>query len=279
VTDPRRLLLREGAAARALEGVVAAERYLDPAPMTVRAAATQLRGAADLLSEQQDQLLFGEGFDVLATEGGWAFGQARRDGYVGWAPVHDLRPGAPDPTHWVSALGTIALAAPQIRAPARLPLTMNALVRVETWEGEFALAEGAGWIPAVHLAPLGLFDADPAAVAERWLGTPYLWGGRGCGGIDCSGLVQQALFACGRGCPRDSDQQALLGTGIPPDRLGRNDLVCWPGHVGIMIDPDRIVHASGVQMAVVIEPLAEAISTRREVVGLPSAHRRLAKLS
>jgi hypothetical protein len=273
VSAPGRLI-HEGAAARALEGVVAADRYFEPQPMTVRAGATPLRAAADPASVQNDQLLFGEGFDLLVSERGWGFGQTRRDGYVGWVQVADLKPGAPAPTHRVGVLGSVALCAPDVRAPARLSLSLNALVRVEAREGRFARVEGAGWVAETHLAPFGLFDPDPAAVAERHVGTPYLWGGRDRLGIDCSGLVQQALFACGRGCPRDSDQQAKLGAAVEAGDLRRGDLVCWTGHIGMMVDADRIVHASGYQMAVVIEPLAEAVAARMDGAGRPTTYRR-----
>ena len=111
----------------------------------------------------------------------------------------------------IAALRTFALAEPAIKAPPKGRYSLNALVTVEAAEGRFLKVAGSGWIAARHLEPLGRFETDPVAVAERFLGTPYLWGGRDSLGIDCSGLVQQALYACGRGCPRDSDQQAATG--------------------------------------------------------------------
>ena len=275
-SDPRLTCRLDGRAARSLEGLAPADAYLDPAPHVVTVGRASLRARPDPAAEQETELLFGERFDVLLTEGPWAFGQGLRDGYVGWVEAAALRPEAAAPNCWVRALRSVALAAPSPRAPPVAFLALNALVTVETEEAGFSRLAGGGWVPSGHLAPVGLgFEADPAAVAERHLGAPYLWGGRTTAGVDCSGLVQQALFACGRACPRDSDLQASLGRPVGVEALRRGDLVCWPGHIGLMADAERLVHASGVQMAVVAEPLAAAVAARLADAGPPTGFRRL----
>ena len=130
--------------------------------------------------------------------------------------------------------------------------------------------------PRGHLAPIGAGFVEPTATAERFLGTPYLWGGRDSVGIDCSGLVQQALYAGGLACPRDSDLQARLGDPAKPETLARGDLVFWRGHVGMMLDEARLIHANAWHMAVAIEPLAEALERiARRGGGDPTAFRRV----
>jgi len=279
--DTRLIPLRDGVASRALEGIASAEVYLEPKAMACAVAATGIHRAADLDSEQMDQLLFGEGFEAVEEEGPWRWGQARRDGYVGFVLAAALAPLPPEPTHRVAALRTYAFAEPSIKARALGPYSMNSLVAVEAEDGRLAKVAGAGWMTADHLAPIGQFENDWAGVAERFLGAPYLWGGRESVGLDCSGLVQQALYACGLACPRDTDQQAGLGRGIGRADFGRGDLVFWNGHVGIGLDAPgrkggRIVHANGFHMAVAIEPLDEAISRIEAAgVGQPTAFRRL----
>jgi cell wall-associated NlpC family hydrolase len=273
--DARVTLLRDGVAGRGLEGLETAEVYLDPRPMSCIAAAAGIHRAPDAGSEQMDQLLFGETFEALEEEGAFLWGQARRDGYVGFVAAAALAPPLPEPTHRVAAIRTYAFAEPSIKARAIGPYSLNALVSVEAEDGRLVKVAGSGWVTAEHLVPVGRFETDPAAVAQRFVGAPYLWGGRESLGLDCSGLIQQALFACGRACPRDADQQEGLGRAIARAEFGRGDLVFWKGHVAMGLDAERIVHANGHHMAVAVEPLEAAISRIVEAgVGEPTSYRR-----
>lgn len=268
--DGRLVLARADLADAALQGLVKAERFDKTQAMHCVAASTAVRRDPDAASEQLDQLLFGETFRVLETGRGWGWGQADRDGYVGHVQLADLKPGVVLATHRVGVLRAYAFSRPDIKSRPLALLSLNALVAVEAEEGRFLKAEGSGWIPAVQLAPIGQVETDPAAVAERFLGAPYQWGGRESLGLDCSGLVQLALQACGRACPRDSDQQQALGRLVAETELARGDLVFWRGHVGLMLDAQRLIHANAYHMQVEIEPLAEAIAR----IGEPVAFRR-----
>ncbi|MDB5459622.1 MAG: hydrolase Nlp/P60 [Caulobacteraceae bacterium] len=272
MSDPRVTLARPDLADAALQGLIRAERFALTTAYRCAVPAAAIRRAPDAGAEQWDQLLFGEGFAVIETGRAWGWGQAARDGYVGYVRMADLAAGAVEPTHRVAALRAYAFSRPDIKsAPVGL-YSLNALVCVEAEEGRFLKAGGSGWLAREQLAPAGLFETDPAAVAERFVGAPYQWGGRESLGLDCSGLVQQALYACGAGCPRDSDMQAMLGQAVERGALRRNDLVFWRGHVGVMLDPARLLHANAFHMQVEAEPLAEAIAR----IGEPTALRRIA---
>lgn len=261
MTDARLTPLRDGIAHRALEGVESAEVYLEPRLTSCVVPAAAIRRAADGGSEQMDQLLFGEVFEVVEEEGLWLWGRARRDGYVGFVEAAALGARGAWPTHRVGALRTYAFADPSIKTRASGPYSQGALVTVDAVEGRLSHVAGAGWIATRHLSPIGEFETDWTAVAERYLGAPYLWGGRESLGLDCSGLVQQALFACGRACPRDCDMQIeALGRPIGAAEFGRGDLVFWKGHVAIGLGEGRIIHANAWHMAVAIEPLEAAVS-------------------
>jgi cell wall-associated NlpC family hydrolase len=273
--DPRLTLARPDLAAASLEGIVAAERYAPSQPMRVVAPVAPIHHAPDPASERMDELLYGEAFEALAAAGDHAWGQARRDGYVGFVPAVALAPAAGSPTHRVAAIGTYAFAEPSIKSAANGPFSLNALVRIEAEAAPFSRSADGPWFWSGHLAPIGVFEPDPAAVAERFLGAPYLWGGRTSVGVDCSGLIQQALYACGRACPRDADRQLAEGRDIGRGALARGDLVGWRGHIGMLLDAGRLIHANSHHMAVVVEPLDEA-TTRMEAAGRgPTVFRRL----
>jgi cell wall-associated NlpC family hydrolase len=277
MSAPRVTLARPDLAAASLEGVVAAARYQAPRRMSASAAVAPIWRASDPVSERMDELIYGETFDALEEVGDFVWGQARRDGYVGFVRSSDLGPAAVPATHRIAALRSYAFAEPSIKTAAIGPFSLNALVRVVAEEGGFARDEGGGWFWRAHLAPVGLgFEVDWTEVAERFLGAPYLWGGRTSLGLDCSGLVQQALYACGRACPRDADQQARLGRSVTRDELRRGDLVCWRGHIGLMVDETRLLHANAHHMAVAIEPLADVVTHMAvRAPGEPMTFRRL----
>jgi cell wall-associated NlpC family hydrolase len=258
--DPRITLARPDLADLRLEGLAPAERYAESRVMVCAVPVTAIRAAAAPDAEQWDQLLFGEVFRVLEEKDGFAWGQAPRDGYVGYVETAALVPQAAPPTHAVSAIRTYAFGKPDIKSRPDGLYSLNALVTIEAREGRFAKGVGTGWFIGDHLTPIGRGERDYVAVAERFLGAPYQWGGRESLGLDCSGLVQQALYACVRACPRDTDLQRGFFPEVAEADRRRGDLVFWKGHVAVLLDPDTILHANAHHMATAVEPLAEAIA-------------------
>jgi cell wall-associated NlpC family hydrolase len=215
------------------------------------------------------------------TEEGWAWGQLALDGYVGYLPAAALRDPGPAPTHKVAALRTLVFPGPSVKLPPAEALPLGSRLAIARIEQPFAVIASGGYVPLRHLAAIDSAERDFVAVAERFLGTPYLWGGKTSLGLDCSGLVQVALTACGFPCPRDSDmQEAALGMPLAPARglakLQRGDLLFWKGHVAIVRDHATLVHANVLHMAVAVEPIAEAIGRIRAAGSEVTSVRRLA---
>ena len=234
---------------QALEGIIPAAAYQQREAMY---CAVPVMDLTDEGGQRLDQLIYGEIFDLLHRCGERGWGRARRDGVIGWVQLDQLQSGTPLATRWVKAI------------KGRLPF--NALV-----------LDHAKDVDEASLAPVGQFENDLVAVAEAFLGCPYVLGGRTPQGTDCSGLVQQALYACGQHGPRRTKAQARLGEAVQAAHIVRNDLALWlkadsewTGHSALVVDDQSVIHATGHHGKVVIEPLAE-VETRMLAEGYQSA--------
>ncbi len=240
--------------------------------MQVRVPVAAVREAPREDATQVTQALYGEGVRVSEADGQWCRVRLDTDGYEGFLRLDAL--DSPAESTAASNSGevftpalprTLAFPRPDIRSTPVRPLYMGARLVPTGREGRFTELAGGGWVITEHIAPHGAVGTDPAALAEAFLHVPYLWGGRTADGIDCSGLVQTVLAMTGhRGVPRDTcDQVESTGRPLPRERamegmLRRGDLVFWKGHVAMMLDGRRIIHANAAHMRVAVEPLTEA---------------------
>lgn len=216
----------------------------------------------DGCGRQVTQALLGEVVDVFEERDGWCHVQLRRDSYVGYMQARDLDHATAVATHRVSVPLALSFPEPDIKSQPAMALPLNAEVAAIGHDAKFLRLADGRYICRVHLQPAISFAADYVAIASQFIGVPYLWGGKSFMGLDCSGLVQLSLQACGIECPRDADmQEEELGVGIPKGAdLRRGDLVFWKGHVGLLEDAQTLLHANGTHMRVVSEPLRVATS-------------------
>ena len=263
MADPRLTPARGDIAAKHLEGQVQAGRFVEGQELEVIDAVAPLRKAPTHDAPLDTEVLKGERVTIYDSNGeGWSWGQLGGDGYVGWLPDAALVKPRTTPTHRVTALRTFAFPGPSIKAPPAEALPLGAAIEVVGDDGTFAITPQRHFVPLQHVKAFDVFDDDYVSIAERFVGVPYLWGGKTALGIDCSGLVQIALGACGVAAPRDSDlQERALGDALEDAEIGdlrRGDLIFWKGHVAIVRDSDMLVHANAFHMAVAIEPIAAA---------------------
>jgi len=226
--------------------------------------------SADLMtaSGMGTQALFGQRFDLMLSERGIAdgalysviFGVERID-YIGTLSAAAVSETLHEPTHRVDAVAAVIFKQADIKSKLLGSLPRNASVQGVV-KGDFLQLHTHGYIHLRHLKPIGVSsERHFTDVAADMLGLPYIWGGTGHIGVDCSGLVQSALAATGVDAPRDTDQQeAGLGSDIDFSNREVGDLLFWPGHVGIVVEDDQLLHANAYHMSVALEPVKTAVA-------------------
>jgi prepilin-type processing-associated H-X9-DG protein len=271
MTDPRITPANSRAALESLRGAMEAPSFTKGEPAQLIKPLTDL--LADPVGPRERQLLLGDGFTIIDRHQGYAFGQSTKDGYCGYLPETSLGP-AETATHWVAAPLTTLYPEASIKVKEIGALTLGARVTVLGEIGKFTQTT-RGFVPSLHLKPLGEWHKDPVAIAQTYLGTPYLWGGNSRAGLDCSGLVQACLMSVGQNCPGDSDLQQSLGKPISEKAaLKRGDLLFWDGHVALCMNADFMIHATAAFMAVVMENTRSAIKRIIDQGGGPIIARR-----
>ena len=257
----RRITPANGRVAAAhLKGLVEATTFTEGDAASVNVPVADL-WATPACERRDRQLLLGEAVTIYEREGGVAFLSAAKDGYVGYVAEKDLGPPAA-PTHMVGVIASHLYPAPDFRSGPGPRLSFGARLQVIGAAEAFFETDQGWFVPRPHLRPANKPMEDPASAAQLFFGVPYLWGGNSALGLDCSGLVQAALLACGHPCPGDSDlQETVVGQPLPADaKLQRGDLVFWDGHVAMAVDSDVLIHANVHHMAVAYEPARDAIA-------------------
>lgn len=253
--EPREWFAGPDVVELALAGDIGAVRYVEPRALVCRAPRLMLRKGPDPASEAVSELLLGEGFEIVEVKAGFALGRSLHDRYIGWAPFDALAlPGA-EPGHRVAARRAPVFAAASIKAAVQAELPFGARL-AGVADGEFLALASGGF---VHRRHLEAGPADRIAAAALFADAPYLWGGRTPDGVDCSGLVQQALSVEGISLRRDTDLQREQGEAVKFAAREAGDLMFWPGHVGMLVAGDQLCHANAHWMRVVTEPLADVI--------------------
>lgn len=220
-------------------------------------AATPMRSEASHRAEMVSQLLFGESFRLIEQHDEWYYIATLHDGYEGWIAMQSaqLTEEPPHPTLQLShRVSSLVATAQQQGSAATILLPMGSLLaNFDDEQRTFTLGDNTyrllvGDVQMPHYTTAQAI----IACAKSCLHTPYLWGGRTTMGIDCSGFVQLCFALHGIPLLRDAKQQAEQGVAVASiDEVAMGDIALFSNskgavtHVGIVIDKETIIHASG----------------------------------
>ena len=239
-----------------------------------------LRCAPSEAAEQGTQLLFGETFDILRVEGRWAELRNDADGQTGWADAKMVTKLTEDEEKAYIALRDAATA--RVSIPMALVMSRNSGVTIPLVAGTLLTGyreeQGAGVFEVLGVTFMidkGMVQTEPQKMSREalektlrfFLNAPYLWGGKGVLGMDCSGLTQIVMSLFGVSLLRNASEQVTQGRLIAGEEKGTplkralsktlmnraktGDLAFFDHgdgkitHVGILLDKDTIVHCSG----------------------------------
>lgn len=206
-----------------------------------------MRATASHRSEMVNQILFGETFRILDTEGEWYLVETDFDQYRGYIAVNSFCHISADT--WMEMQQDFALATTFTTILHRrygISFAIPPTSRLPFLRQKKILVEGNEYLLSNIPQPVSLRES-----IIPYLHAPYLWGGRTPWGTDCSGFTQALYNIQSVKLPRDASQQAGIGTEITPQEAQFGDLAFFSNeqgkitHVGMIYDAHSIVHASG----------------------------------
>ena len=235
--------------------------------MNVIKPSIPMRTDPDETSSLETECLFGETITILDNYLDWYYCKLLTDNYCGWVQKKYLGENIKS-SHRVVSNRSYLFKNNDIKLGYIDYLPLGSQIYASDFDYFWAKVylgsnakEEFAYIPRKHIIKNEDKIDDWVSIAEKLLGTPYVWGGRNSIGLDCSALLQLSYQTYGENIPRNSIDQSLLSKEIihNNEKLKRGFVIFWEGHVGIMADEIYCIHANAFHMEVSKEPLVNII--------------------
>ena len=225
----------------------------------------QVRAKPNLKFELTNELLFGEKVKIQRDIGDWVLCSATHDNYLGWIEKKGLT-DVLETNYRVISLRSFVYEKDDIKANTIFHLSLGSKINIiskkKVWSKIKFINNNEvrlGYIPTKDITETKKTIINWVNIAEKFINTPYKWGGRDSQGIDCSALIQLSLETAGLNFPRDTIDQYRKIEIVNNDIKERGSLIYWDGHVGVMTNKNKILHANAFHMTVLKEPLVDVI--------------------
>ena len=204
------------------------------------------------------QLLYGENFKKIQNKGSWIKIKNDSDNYQGFIKKKKFPPNHKN-THKVHSLYAELYLKPTSKSKIKTKLSFNSKIKVSQKKGAFYKFDSL-WIRKSDLKEVKYKTKDIFKNIKKFLNKKYKWGGKHYSGLDCSALVQLFFNFNNKFCPRDTkDQIKYFKKKVKLNKIKKNDLIFWKGHVAIAISQKEAIHAYGPFKKVVTMPIKKMI--------------------
>ena len=209
-------------------------------------------------SEVVTQLLFGDTFKKIKQTKSWVKIKNNSDNYKGYIKNRNF-PRDEKNTHKVFSLSSNLYSKPYKNYKIKKKLSFGSKIKVTEKKGKFYKFDNL-WIEKKNLKPKNYKTKNIFSFVRKFINVKYKWGGKFHKGIDCSALIQLLINFNNKYCPRDAkDQIKYFKKNVKLEKIKKNELIFWKGHVAIVLNQKKLIHAYGPYKKVVIMPIKKTI--------------------
>ena len=239
--------------------------------LTNNFSVTNLYKKPSIKSEIVTQMIYGDSFSVSKKSKKWLKIKIKEDGYDGYVKNRKFAKYL-RPTHKVSVLKSKIFQHPNKKEEIK-EISFGSKIKVVENKKKY-LKFSNGWIHKNDVKPITYKEKNPFKKICIFKNIKYKWGGKSFKGIDCSALIQIFLNFNNKFCPRDAkDQVKFFKKNIKLNKIKKNDIIYWKGHVALALSNKKLIHAYGPMKKTVVMGISETIrrieqTAKLKVIGI-----------
>ena len=218
-------------------------------------------------SEIVTQLLYGDTFKRLKKFGSWVKIKNDIDHYEGFIKNKNFPPCHKN-THKVFVLSSNLYSEPNLKNKISKKLSFGSKIKISNQKNKFYKFDNL-WIKKRDLKKINFTTKNTFKNIKIFKNVKYKWGSKHFSGIDCSALIQLFLNFNNKFCPRDTkDQIKYFKKKTNLNKIKKDDLIFWKGHVALALSKKHLIHAYGPFKKVVVMPIKKTIDRIYNTAGL-----------